>query len=192
MRERDFRKVDDSACNMVDVVAENVQRDMGHRLDDLAVAQPCTARVLKARGPQLTPLHHDAVRELEDGIGSGIGCISLSSLRECLLGQSQLAGNEGMGAEAVRALIRFSDGERDLLTNLRAETSIRKGGTEIEVALERGRRIAQHTKQIGDNAQFPLHAFKERFGWPGGGLGIELCDAIHDASVGWWMNRSAR
>ncbi len=184
MRERDFRKVDGSACNMVDVVAENVQRDMGHRLDDLAVGQPCAACVLKARRPQLTPLHYDAVRELEDGIGSRIGGIGLSSLRECLLGQSQLAGNEGMGAEAVRALICFSDGERDLFTNRRAETSIRKGGTEIEIPLERGRSIAQHTKQIGDNAQFPLHAFEKRFGGLSRCLRIELCNAIHGASVG--------
>lgn len=184
MRERDFRKVDDSACNMVDVVAENVQRDMGHRLDDLTVGQPCAACVLKTRRPQLTPLHHDTVRELEDGVGSRIGCIGLPSLREFLLGQSQLAGNEGVGTEAVRALIRFGDCERDLFTNRRAETSIRKGGTEIEIPLERGRSIAQHTKQIGDNAQFPLHAFEDRFSGPGGGLGVELCDAIHGASVG--------
>lgn len=183
MRERDFRKVDDSACNMVDVIAENVQRDMGHRLDDLAISQPCTACLLKTCRSQFTPLHHDAVRELEDGIGSRISRFGLSRLGEVLLGQSQLAGDERMGTEAVRALIRLGDGERDLFTNLRAEASIRKGGTEIEVAFERSGRIAQYANQVGHDAQFPLHAFEERFGRPGSCLRVELCDAIHDASV---------
>ncbi len=184
MRECDFRKVDDSAGDMVDVVAENVQRDMGHRFNDLAVGQPRPTCLVEARRPQLAPLHHNAVRELEDGIDSRIGGIGLSRLGEVLLGQPQLAADKRVRTKAICALIRLGDRERDLFTNLRAEASIRKGGAEIEVTFERSGRIAQYSNQVRHDAQFSLDAIEENLGLASGGLRIQLCNAVHDASLG--------
>ena len=151
MRECDLRKVDDSAGDMVDVVAEDIQRDMGYRLDDLAIGQPGRTRLFKLWGPELPALHDDMARQFENGIGSWISRVGLPGIGEVLLGQPQLAADECVGAEAVGALIGLGDRERDQFTDLRAQASVRKRGVEAEVALERSRSVAQDSKEIRDH-----------------------------------------
>jgi hypothetical protein len=54
------------------VVLKNVQRDVGDRLYDFAVAQPTNTRMREVRIGEFTPLNHNSARKFENGIGSGV------------------------------------------------------------------------------------------------------------------------
>jgi hypothetical protein len=89
--------------------------------------------------------------------------MGLASFGEILLGQPQFAANERVRAEAVGALVGLGDRESNLLANLRVELSIRERGTEREIPLKRSGGVAQYANQVGDDAEFPLHAVEESF-----------------------------
>ena len=168
---------------MIDVITEDVQRDMGDRFHDLAVRQSGMAGLFEPCLPEFPVLHHDAVREFQNGIRARVHCRSHPGIGEVLLAQSELAANERVGAEAIGTAIGLCDGERNLFAKFGGEASVRKGGAEAEVTLERSWRVAQDSKEIGDDAQLLVDALEERLGGSSGCLRIELCDASHDTSL---------
>src|ERR1700736_1103452 len=68
-----LRKVDRDTRDVTHVVLEDVQCDVGDRLDDLAVTQAAGSSVREVRVGEFATLNYDAAREFENGIGSGIG-----------------------------------------------------------------------------------------------------------------------
>lgn len=106
---------------MVDVVAEDVQRDVGDSLDNVAMAQAGGPCLVQFFGWNLAATNDDAACQLEDGVGAPTHGVGMPRIGDLLLGEPNLPPHEGMGAEAVTALIAFRDGERDLLAQLRVE-----------------------------------------------------------------------
>ncbi|MGB6563370.1 MAG: hypothetical protein WBE69_12260, partial [Candidatus Binataceae bacterium] len=58
---------------MAHIVLEDVQRDVGDRLDDFTVTQTEGTGAREVRVREFTTLNDDAAREFEDGIGSRVG-----------------------------------------------------------------------------------------------------------------------
>ena len=67
-----MRKVDWDARDVAHIVLEDVQRDVGDRLDDFTVTQTEGTGAREVRVREFTTLNDDAAREFEDGVGSGV------------------------------------------------------------------------------------------------------------------------
>src|SRR5689334_14302277 len=98
-----LRKVDWDARNVADVVLENVQRDVGDRLDALAIAQAASPGAREVRVREFTTLDDDAAGELENGIGSGIGRAGPNRIVDLHSAQPDFRGHRRVPAQAVSA-----------------------------------------------------------------------------------------
>src|SRR5260370_25854921 len=104
-----MRKVDWYARDVAHVVLENVQCDVGDRLDDLAVAQAAGTRAPEVCVGEFTTLDDDAAGELEDGIGSGIGRAPPNRIVDFNSTQPDFPGDGRVRVQAVRAQVALSD-----------------------------------------------------------------------------------
>jgi len=66
-----------------------------------------------------------------------------------------------------------------LLANLGVKRAASKRAGEVEIALERGRGIGQHTGEVWDYAEVGVHSVEKLFGFAVRLCGVELIDAIH-------------
>ena len=174
-----FGEIHYCAGDVVDVVRENVQRDVGDGLDDVAVGQAGGACLLEVGVADFAALHHDAARELEDGVGLLGRGVGMTRVGDVFLREADFAADERVRAEAVAAQVALGDGKGDLLTDLGVETAAGKRAAEVEIALERGGRRAQHAEEIRHDAQLALHAVEELLGFAGRLGRVELSDAVH-------------
>src|SRR5580658_4579447 len=106
---RALRKVDRDPRDVAHVVLENVQRDVGDRLDDFAVAHTGGTRAPKVRVGEFTTLHDDAAGELEDRIGSSVGRARPNRVIDFNLSQPDFCGHSPVSAQAVSAQVAFGD-----------------------------------------------------------------------------------
>jgi hypothetical protein len=88
-----LRKVDWDACDVAHVILENVQRDIGDRLDDFTVTQTDGTGAREVRVREFTTLNYDAAREFEDGIGSRVGRARANRIVDFGLIQSDFRGH---------------------------------------------------------------------------------------------------
>ena len=118
-----MRKVDWDARDVAHVILENVQCDVGDRLDDFTVTQTDGTGACEIRVREFTALNHDAAREFEDGIGSRVGRARPNRVVDFNLTQPDFRGHSRVRAQAVSAKVALGDGERELLANFFIEGS---------------------------------------------------------------------
>ncbi|MEA3164622.1 MAG: hypothetical protein QOE88_2440 [Verrucomicrobiota bacterium] len=169
---------------MVRVVREDVQRDVGDRLDDVAVGQTRGVCLLYVGIADLAALHYDVARELEDCVGLLGSGGSVARVVDVLLCQADLTSQKGVRAQAVAAHVALGDGEGDLFADLGVEAATGERAAEVEVALERSWRSAEHAEKVRHDAQFILYAVEELFGLARRLCGVKLGDAVHVPEVG--------
>src|SRR5258708_38677023 len=112
-----MRKVDWDPRDVAHIVLEDIQRDVGDRLDDFTVTQTDGTGAREVRVRELTALNDDAAREFEDGIGSRVGRSRANRIVDFGLIQPDFRGHSRVPAQAVCAKVALSDGERELLAS---------------------------------------------------------------------------
>ena len=136
-----LREVDSDPRDVAHIVLENVQRDVGDRLDDFAVAQANGTGAREIRVREFTTLDDDAAGELEDGIGPGIGRARANRVVDFGLVQSDFRGHSRVPAQAVSAKVALGDGERELLASFFVEGSAGERRAQSHESFKRRRRI---------------------------------------------------
>jgi hypothetical protein len=173
-----LRKVDWDARDVAHVVLEDVQRYVGDRLDDFAVAQTAGTRAPEVCVGEFTTLDDDAAGELEDGIGSGIGRARPNRVVDFNSTQPDFRGHSRVPAQAVSAKVALGDGERELLASFFVEGSAGERRTQTHESFKRRRRIRKNAKQVRDNREFRSYLREESLDRASCVIGINWLDAI--------------
>src|SRR5690606_9815723 len=116
-------EVDRHVESDVDVVGEDVERDVRDRLDDLLVAPAVRADLLDLFGRDRAPTVDEGEGEPQQRSDALVRGLAHLGGRELLGGKARLAPERGVRGEAVVARIPVRDGDGDLLAERRAEGS---------------------------------------------------------------------
>ncbi len=143
-----FGEIHHCAGDVVHVVREDVHHNVSDRFDDVAVGQTGCAHLLEVGVTDFAALHHNAARELEDRIGLISPGGGVAGVGDVLVCESDLAAEERVRAQAVAAQVALGDNERDLLADLGVEAAAAERAAEVEIALKRGRRRAEHAEEV--------------------------------------------
>ena len=135
-----FREIHHGLGDMVHIVGEDVQRDVGHSLNDVSVGQAGGSRLLEISIVDFAALHHKAACQFEDGVDLLCRSSGMTRVSDIFLGQADLAADEGMCAQAVGAHVTLGDDEGDLLPDLGVQAPGGERVAKVEIALQRGRR----------------------------------------------------
>ena len=177
-REIPFRKVDWDPRDVAHVVLENVQCDVGDRLDDFAVAQTAGTGAREVCVGEFTTLDDDAAREFEDGIGSGVGRARANRVVDFSLIQSDFRSHRRVRTQAVRAQVALGDRQRELLANFFIEGSAGERRAQAHESFKRCRRSRKNAKQIRHQREFRAYLCEESPDRAGCMIGIDWLDAI--------------
>jgi hypothetical protein len=71
---------------------------------------------------------------------------------------------DGVGRQAIVAMVVLGDGKRDLLAHLGSERAVRNGAAQAEQG--RGRRLGGNAKHVGGDAETFLHGIEQVFPLP--------------------------
>ena len=173
-----MRKVDWGARDVAHVVLEDVQRDVGDRLDDFTVTQTDGTGAREIRVSEFTTLNDDAAREFEDGIGSRISRARANRVVDFNSTQPDFRGHSRVPAQAVGAKVTLGDGERELLASFFVEGSARERRAQTHESFKRRRRIRKDTKQVRDQREFRAYLREESPDRAGCMIRIDWLDAI--------------
>ena len=108
-----MRKVDWGARDVAHVVLEDVQRDVGDRLDDFTVTQTDGTGAREIRVSEFTTLNDDAAREFEDGIGSRISRARANRVVDFNSTQPDSRSHRRVRTQAVSAKVALCDRQRE-------------------------------------------------------------------------------
>jgi hypothetical protein len=173
-----MRKVDWDARDVAHIVLEDVQRDVGDRLDDLAVTQTYGSSVREVRVGEFATLNDDAACEFEDGIGSGIGRARANRIVDFNSTQPDFRGHSRVPAQAVSAKVALGDRERELLASFFVEGSAGERRAQTHESFKRRRRIRKNAKQIRHQREFRAYLCEESPDRAGCVIGINWLDTI--------------
>src|SRR5205807_9699260 len=98
---------------MGDVVREDVQRDVGDRLDDLTIRQARSPSSLEVRVAYLAALNDDRSGEFQKRIGVRIGGARADRICDLLRHQPGLLTKERVSAHGVRAEVTLRHRKSD-------------------------------------------------------------------------------
>jgi hypothetical protein len=119
-----LRKVDWYARDVAHIVLEDVQRDVGDRLDDFTVTQTDGTGAREIRVREFTTLNDDAAREFQDGIGPRVGRPRVNRVLDFSLIQPDFRSRGLVRTQAVSAQVALGDRQRELLANFFIEGSV--------------------------------------------------------------------
>src|SRR6476646_635 len=94
-----FREVHQSAGDMVHVVGEDIQRDVGHGLNDVSVGQAEGTRLLEIGIVDFAALHYQAARQFEDGVGLLCRSSGKTRVSDIFLGGRRIIKKKRLRAE---------------------------------------------------------------------------------------------
>jgi hypothetical protein len=118
-----LQKIDGQAGDVAHVSLEDVQRDVGDGLDNLAVAKSNGAGAREVSVSEFAALDDDAAREFEDGVALCGRSVSTTRVLDVPFGESDLTANERVRAQTIVAEVALGDGDRDLLADLAVEAA---------------------------------------------------------------------
>ena len=179
----DFGEINNGLGHMVDIVRQDIERDVGHRLHDFRVGQVRSAGRLELVVAKFSALDDDAARESEDGGGSSVGRRGFAGGTDLACLQADFAAEIGVRTQAIAAVVHFGNGNGDLCAHLRIEDPAVQCAAEVHKAFERGWRMAKHPEQVGDDAEPGLDTFEKLFGPASCLIGIDRCDPVHGVSL---------
>src|SRR5271155_2564642 len=96
-----------------------------------------------------------------------------------LLGEPDFASDGRMRTQAVTAQIALGDSESELLADLGVENATGERTTEVEIALERRRRIPEHPEEVRHQAELVPHQVEQLAGFAFRFFRVELSDPVH-------------
>ena len=163
---------------MAHVILEDIQRDVGDRLDDFTVTQTDGTGAREIRVREFTALNDDAAREFEDGIGSRVGRARANRIVDFGLIQSDFRGHRRVRAQAVRAQVALGDRQRELLASFFVEGSAGERRAQAHESFKRRRRIRKNAKQVRHQREFRAYLCEESPDRAGCMIGIDWLDAI--------------
>ena len=151
-------EVDRNVESDVEVVGEEIERDLRHDLDNLLVIEADVTQFDNVGGRHMSARVDDLDGEGECRGSLRVGraaCLSFSHLLRCRAG---LATKTRMGGEAVVAVVAVGDGDRDLFAELRAELAaaeraeraLSEVGREAEVLWSAARSLTHILEQAED------------------------------------------
>ena len=112
---RGLREVDDRAGDIVEVVREDVQRDMGHNLGDFRVSAACLPHGRHVGIVDHSPLFHHGPGKPKHPVGLGVGRRSAPAVEDILFGQPDGLANGRVRRHTVIAVILFAHVQGQLL-----------------------------------------------------------------------------
>jgi hypothetical protein len=147
-----FGEIHHRACDVVYVVREDVKRDVGDGLDDVAVGQAEGACLLEVGVADFAALQQDTAREFENSVGLLGRGPGMPRVSDIFLREADFATDERVGAEAVAAQVALGDSKGDLFTDLGVEAASGERAAEVQIALERRGSSAEHAEKVRHDA----------------------------------------
>ena len=162
--EVDAGEVDFGAGDVVEVVGEDVESDVGDDLGDLAVGVSGGAYLGYGGVGDQTAFDDEGLGELESGGGFGVSGFGVAGGLDGVGLEADHLADGGVGGEAVLAGVGLADGQGDLFAEARFEGAGGGSGGEAEVGVEDGRGLGHGLHHVGGDAEFGLDGVEELFG----------------------------
>jgi hypothetical protein len=94
-----FGEVHGRFSDMVYVVCENIEHDVGDGLNDVFIGQAGGTRLLEIAVAEFTALHHNGARKLQDGVGFFGPGVSMTGRGDVILCKASFDSDEGVRAQ---------------------------------------------------------------------------------------------
>src|SRR2546423_10637116 len=146
--------INNGSRDMRDVVREDIQRNVGDRLHDLAIRQTRSPSALEVRVAYLATLNDDRSGEFQKRIGARIGGARADRICDLLRHQPRLLTEKRVSAHGVRAQVTLRHRKSDLLAESVAESSSCERFSEVEVTLQRNRGVHKNSEDVWDEPEF--------------------------------------
>jgi len=143
------RPVDVDLSEVVEVVGEDVDRDVAYSFRDLGVGDAGSASGVEGLVVDVAAGAHDRVGKGEHGLGVRLVATRHSCLFH-LLGRhlGDVLADVGVCGQAVRAAVVLGDGDRDPLAHPGTEPTAGEGRVQVEIALQQGGAVRHHLRHV--------------------------------------------
>jgi hypothetical protein len=141
-------EVDFGAGDLVEVVGVDVEGDVRDDLGDLAVGEAGRLQGGDVGVADAAVAAHGLLDELQCCARPLVGGGAASSGDQLFLAQVLVLADGGVRRQAIVALVDLADAKRDRLAQLPVEGAALESAGEVEIRLQRGRRVAQELEEV--------------------------------------------